>query len=273
MTVVAVGAAKGSPGVTTTVLALAGAWPDHREPVVVEVDPSGGDLVARLAALASDDRPLSERPSTVQLAAASRSGVSSRAFLEHLQRLPGRGEVRALVSPASPFAAKAAVDALETGGLASCLAGLGPFDTLIDVGRIDPGSPTISLARAADIFVLVVRPTLESVLHSRELVTALRPQGCLATALVIGSRPYSASEAAAVVGTERFLGELPDDPTGASALRGDARSTKVLARSRLARASAELATMLATDGSAAGPLDRRAVVTGLWAESNARPVR
>ena len=33
------GSAKGSPGVTTTVLALAARWPDQREPFVFEADP------------------------------------------------------------------------------------------------------------------------------------------------------------------------------------------------------------------------------------------
>lgn len=251
MTVVAVGAAKGSPGVTTTVMALAARWPDHREPLVVEADPSGGDLVARLAALASEGHGLLERPSTVQLAAASRSGVSARSLYEHLQRLPGPGEVRALVSPPGAFAAATAIAALEAGGLASCLAGLGSVDALIDAGRLDPSSPSLPLVRAAGVFVLVVRPTLESVLHSRELVSALRSQGCFPHLVVIGDRPYAPSEVANAIGSDRFLAELPEDPVGAAALRGEARSPKVLARTRLLRAAGEVAAILALADAAA----------------------
>ena len=75
--------------VTTTVLALAARWPAHREPLVVEADPAGGDLVARLTSLDGERGGLRDTPSTVQLAASARSGLSDQTVLEHLQRLPG----------------------------------------------------------------------------------------------------------------------------------------------------------------------------------------
>jgi len=245
MTVIAVGAAKGSPGVTTTVLALAARWPDHREPLVIEADPSGGDLVARLTSLMVEDDGLHESPSTVQLAAASRSGVSARLLLEHLQRLPGPGEVRALVAPAGPFAATTAIEALSTGGLSRCLTALATVDTLVDVGRVDPGSSTLPLLRSADRFVLVVRPSLESVLHTRDLVASLRSLGRRASVLVIGDRPYAPDDVAEAVDADELVGVLPDDPVGAMALAGNARSPKVLARTRLVRAAAAISQTLA----------------------------
>ena len=49
---VAVASVKGAPGVTTTALALAAAWPAAVDggvrPVVVEADAAGGDVAARL---------------------------------------------------------------------------------------------------------------------------------------------------------------------------------------------------------------------------------
>ena len=49
MTVVALTSAKGSPGVTTTALGLATAWPSvhpNRRVLLAEVDPAGGDIAA-----------------------------------------------------------------------------------------------------------------------------------------------------------------------------------------------------------------------------------
>ena len=43
MPLIALASVKGSPGVTTTCLALAAAWPARRR-LVIEADPAGGDL-------------------------------------------------------------------------------------------------------------------------------------------------------------------------------------------------------------------------------------
>src|SRR5690606_40344837 len=48
MTLVALTSVKGAPGVTTTVLAMAAVCPPSRRLVVVEADPEGGVLAARL---------------------------------------------------------------------------------------------------------------------------------------------------------------------------------------------------------------------------------
>ena len=206
MTVLAVGAAKGAPGVTTTVMALASQWPAHREPVVIEADPAGGDLVARLAVLTGEAGGVTETPSTVQLAAASRSGVTDRLLLEHFQRLPGPGELRALVAPPGPFAAATALAALTAAGLGQCLAEQTAFDVLVDLGRLDPGSPALELAAGADQFVVVVRPTLESVLHTRHLLTSLGALAARTQVVVIGDRPYTPAEVAEGVGGRRAGG-------------------------------------------------------------------
>jgi len=245
VTVIAFGAAAGSPGVTTTVAALAARWPDHREPLIVEADPSGGDLVARLAALDGTAVGLADSPSTVQLAARSRSGIAPQVLLEHLQRLPGPGEVRALIAPPGPFAAATAIGALATAGLAERLGALDGLDCLVDVGRIDATSPALPLVRAASMVVVVTRSSLESVRHTRELVTGLRSMHLRPVLLVVGDQPYAAQDVADAV-EAKLLGAIPDDPTGARALAGDARSPKVLPRTRLLRAATEITPALAT---------------------------
>jgi len=47
VTLVAMCSLKGSPGVTTAALGLAAGWPSAEQPVVVECDPAGGDLLGR----------------------------------------------------------------------------------------------------------------------------------------------------------------------------------------------------------------------------------
>ena len=245
MTVIAFGSSKSSPGVTTTVLALAARWPTSREPLVVEADPSGGELVARLASLEGDASGLRDTPSTVQLAASSRAGLSDRTLLEHLQRLPGSGEVRVLVAPSSPFAASTAMAALVAARVGAVLTGLAGMDVLLDVGRVDAASPVLPMLRELGTVVLVARPTLTSVLHTRELVSSLRAAGVRSSLIVIGDWPYSPSDVSDAIGATALVGVLPDDPVGARALNGDARNAKVLGRTRLVRACADLAERLA----------------------------
>lgn len=244
MSVLAFGSAKSSPGVTTSVLALAARWPSSREPLVVEADPSGGDLVSRLTSLDGQTGGLRDTPSTVQLAASSRSGLSDRALLEHLQRLPGPGEVRVLVGPSSPFAASTAIAALAAARIGDLLTRLSAMDVLLDVGRVDAASPTVPILRELGAVVLVARPTLGSVLHTRELVTSLRGVGVRSSLLIVGERPYSPAEVVDAIGAVALVGVLPDDPVGARALSGDAKNSKVLGRTRLVRAAGDVAGRL-----------------------------
>jgi len=243
MAVLVFGSAKGSPGVTTTVLALAARWSEHREPFVVEADPAGGDMVARLASLEGQTGGLRDTPSTVQLAAASRRGLNSTTLLEHSQRLPGLGEVRALLSPASAFASTTALGELVNADLAGHLAALSGHDVLVDAGTIHPASPMLTVLRSIRWLNIVARPTLESILHTRELVTALGAMGVRCAVVVIGDRPYSPIDVAEATGTH-LLGSLPSDPIGAAALAGEARSPKILGRSRLIRSAAVIASSL-----------------------------
>ena len=64
MSLVALVSAKGSPGVTTTALALAGTWPENRRVLLAELDPAGGDLAPRFG--------LHADPGVVQLGSAFR---------------------------------------------------------------------------------------------------------------------------------------------------------------------------------------------------------
>src|ERR671918_2515995 len=80
MAYVAFASAKASPGVTTTVAALAATWPAERDLVVAELDPSGGDLAVRF--------DLAAEPGLVSLAAAGRRELDRSTFVAHTQPLP-----------------------------------------------------------------------------------------------------------------------------------------------------------------------------------------
>ena len=146
MAYIAFASAKASPGVTTTVTALAAAWPAERALLVAEVDPSGGDLVVRL--------DLSTDPGLVSLAAAGRRELGADRLIEHTQLLATPGGVegavrRVLVAPVSAEQATVSLSALR-GGLGRALDEL-DLDVLVDCGRLDPSSPAFDLAVNADL--------------------------------------------------------------------------------------------------------------------------
>ncbi|MDF0752962.1 hypothetical protein NLU14_22305, partial [Marinobacter sp. 71-i] len=68
---ISIASVKGSPGVTSTALALAAVWP--RPVVLLEADPSGGDLAYRCKA--AHGGPVAANKGLLQLAAAVRGGL------------------------------------------------------------------------------------------------------------------------------------------------------------------------------------------------------
>src|SRR5580765_2238408 len=76
---------KGSPGVTTTALAVAAASPQPC--IVVEADLAGGDLGIRIR---TDAGTLPEAPTVLSLAAAARTDRAADLAARHAQRLNQR---------------------------------------------------------------------------------------------------------------------------------------------------------------------------------------
>lgn len=163
---------KGSPGVTSTALALAAVWP--RPVVLLEADPSGGDLAYRCTA--AHGGPVPANLGLLQLAAAVRGG------------LPGAG---AVVDEAQLLACGVnLVQGVTRAGQARAFSGLWPtissacvdaeVDVIADLGRLDRTSPVMPLAEQATHLLMVGAATLESVMHLREDVQDL--MGALAQA-------------------------------------------------------------------------------------------
>lgn len=161
MSLVTLVSAKGSPGVTTTALAMAGVWPPERKVLVAELDPAGGDLGPRFG--------LPADPGLVQLGSVCRRGLTASDVWRHTQCLPGATPV--LLGAASPEQAVGLRDLWAH--LGAALADLGDdIDVVADCGRISPTSPVLEVARRADLVVAVARPTLDGVAHVRTRLAA-----------------------------------------------------------------------------------------------------
>jgi MinD-like ATPase involved in chromosome partitioning or flagellar assembly len=164
---IAVCSLKGSPGVTTLATALGARWPAQENPIVVEADPAGGDLMARFR--------LPDSPGLVSLAAAARRSTDPTLLFQHAQPLPGG--LRVILGPVGAEQSRAALSALTNSG-ASVLrraADLPEAIVIADCGRVDPDSPALPIIRVADAMLLVARPHDDELAHvSIKLQTAQR---------------------------------------------------------------------------------------------------
>lgn len=204
---IALASVKSSPGVTTAALALAAAWQNAPRRLLVEADPSGGDLGLWLG-LPADTR-------LAGLAAAARHRHEADLPWQHARELAGGTHL--ITGPAGAEQAAACVTALAGSGLPAELAG-GPEPVLADCGRLYPGSPAIPLAAAAAVTLLVVRPRVSELAHLEPRIRGLEQAGLnLALVLVLGERrqppepEYPAGEITAALSVP-VQASLPADP-------------------------------------------------------------
>lgn len=237
MSLVAVGSAHGSPGVTTTVLGLAAAWPaaTGRDVLVVEADPDGGVLAARFNELSADK-------TLADVAVDIRRTFSVERVMESTRKLWG-GVPVVVAPPSAERSHSALVACVER--LAIGLSESEEVDALVDVGRLTARSPCLPLVRDAGIAVLVTRPTFEDVAIVAPRVAELSAQGCEIGLVVVGEGPYPPAEVAATVGAA-LVGTVPADPRAAGLLAGGPGSDRRLRRSLLWRSLNELAVRLSS---------------------------
>jgi hypothetical protein len=255
---IALASAKASPGVTTLALALAAVWPTSSRVVLAETDPAGGDLAAWLE--------LPPRPGLVSLAAAARRTPTPAVVLEHTQPLTGGLEV--LAAPAGAEPTRAALGMLPA-ELAARLDAEDGLLVLADCGRLDPGSPALTLAAQARLVVLLARPQAAELGHLVGLLGWLRARVHGHTGLVLaGEGHWPPGAVAAAVGTP-VVGVVPRDARGVARLTGASRHPRRVGRLALLHAAADLAATLtqlartpapagraATPRSPTGPTDR-----------------
>lgn len=165
MALVAIAAAKGSPGVTTTALLVGGLWP--RPVIVAECDPSGGDVAYRMPG--ADGRPLDPQVGLLSLGAAGRKTLHPELVFDHTQQIVGGLDVLAGVAVPE-----------QAGGLANQWAQLGPVmndlencDVVADLGRVGATTPQNSMLVSAHAVVMVVGIRPSNVIHLRERLSVI----------------------------------------------------------------------------------------------------
>jgi hypothetical protein len=246
MALYALASAKGSPGTTLTGMALSTVWPT--DPVLADLDPSGGDLLWRCRT--PHGEPIDTERGLVSLGASVRRGAHEVALEEHLQEVSGGVRVLTGLRSAGQVAGLGAA----WGQLPTVFQGF-PDDVLADCGRVVPGSASLPVLHKADAVLFVVRPTIEGIAHLRDRLTTLRDQidlggadgAPVAVATVTSYRDTrSGPDLQQLLDSEGInatvLGVVADDPKTADALRGVgyARSS----RSLLIRSAAEIAGRL-----------------------------
>jgi hypothetical protein len=226
MALIALAADKGSPGVSTTALALAAVWP--RPVLLAECDPSGGDLVYRFPA--ADGSPLDPRRGLLSLAVAARRGLQPGQLWEHTQKLHGGLDVLTGV-----------INSEQGAGLnmlwrpvGEMLAALPQVDVIADCGRLGPDGPPYDLLTEATGVLLVTRPSTGDVVRLRDRAAAVAAaadkrgrRGFAAGVVVVADqRRLKAAlgeieHALAQSGVPAWMaGGLADDAKGAELLRG-----------------------------------------------------
>ena len=233
--------AHGSPGVTTTALALAATWPEDRRCLLVEADPFGGVIGARYG--------LGDTPGLSSLAAVARRGLDEEAVWGHVQQLPGG--VSVLLGPASADEAHAVLGDV-VGVLAGWCAAQGEVDVIVDCGRIGPGSPTMEVLATADAAMLLARPSIDQLRPAAHRLAAFEASDVKVSLLLVGDQPYRSDEVAATVPTE-IAGVIAWDPRTAAVLTGRRGTVRDLRRSPLVRSAATLAERLAGALPRSGP--------------------
>lgn len=234
MALVVFGSQKGSPGASLTALAVAAAWPKdpYRRTLLVEADPDGGVLAVRYQ--------LGREPGLLSLAASGRHGIARSDLWSHAQEIPGG--LAAVVAPDRPDQATAALHAAGA-TLGPWLQSLPDVDVIADVGRLSPSSPALSFAAAADMILMVARPTAEQIQPAAERVNTLQTINPKVGWCLIGDKPHSPDEIERVHKVT-VVGVLANDPRGAAALeRGG--SARRIRRSALVRSASELSASIA----------------------------
>ena len=196
---------KGSPGTTTTALALASACADRT--VLIEADPQGGDLAIRLRIKGA---ALPEAPTVLTVATAARANRTADLLEQH----------------AHPFTE--GVSVISGALVAEQVAGVGDWEPLgdvladsavpvvVDFGRLHSGSRLLQVAARVDLMVVVGRADAGSVIRLRERLVRLAPalaahRGCpprLVPVLVCQPRHAQAD----LGDLRRILSETPAKP-------------------------------------------------------------
>jgi hypothetical protein len=235
-----------SPGVTTTGFALTLAWP---QPVLLaECSPAGGHLLAGyFGGSISADRGL------WHLALKTRQGVDA-AIAEVPNQVVVLDDQRLLLPGLrDPFLSTQLND--MWGHITEVFRHL-PMDVIVDIGHVGADLP-FELVRAADLVVMVMRPTLAQAAAAKPRLEALRealgpaPVGlCL-----VGDGAYDVRDVQRSLGGDFILAvHMPEDRRSAKVLSDGAPPPGAFGTKPLMREAAAIAkTLLRSTADVASP--------------------
>ncbi|HUA42169.1 MAG TPA: hypothetical protein VMA32_11405 [Streptosporangiaceae bacterium] len=220
--------AGGSPGLTTTALALALTWPS---PVVLaECDPSGGDI---LAGLLAGNLPAGRGLMEYAMEAGRSSPAADASSVPPLVSLDEDRTRMLLPGLTDPRQAAGLVTAWPA--IAASLTAQAA-DVIADCGRLDAGAgqPLAVLSDARTV-VIVLRPTLRQVWLARprvELLGQLLGSSARLALLLTGPGTHPAREVASALGLP-LVAALPADARTAAVLSDGLGDRGHLARGSL----------------------------------------
>lgn len=209
MAVVVLASATGSPGVTTTSLALALAWPRHVLLADCDRDPAQAVQAGYLRGMDHGGRGL------ISIAHLHREGIPiAPEIWRHTLPLVQDGDVQRRFLPGFATPGSARLFEHVWGSLGEALRALEQqgADVIVDAGRIGTAGLPLGLLAAADVVLLTVRGSLRSLagarIHLATLIEQLRsmPAPCPAALAVVGSgKPYASGEIAAQFGLPTWV--------------------------------------------------------------------
>ncbi|HEY2261252.1 MAG TPA: hypothetical protein VGI96_01355 [Streptosporangiaceae bacterium] len=246
MAVIVLASPGGSPGVTTTALALALSWP--REVILAECDPAGGAILAGLWR----GQSVASGAGLIRLALAAQKNPAAAAAAMGEETLPlAEPPSDRMVLPTPPGPAPGRRIAAAWPALAAAFATAEP-DVIADAGRLDDTTALGPLLAGAAHVLLVCRPLIRQAAAARprlEILAQARAARPAAALLVVGEGPYGMD--APKVLTDALgipvRASLPSDPAAAAVLSDGTTPRRGFARSPLMRAAAILASGLARE--------------------------
>ena len=239
MMLISVCSLGGAPGATTLALAVAAAWrATHALPMFVEADVSGGDVGAwrRL--------PLEVGLLTLAAQARTRTAVAppeEGMLLRHSQRMPGG--LHAVLAPSAPHLVEPSVALLvrQPGVLRQK-----STVTIVDIGRMVPGSAGAQLAARTDAVVVVADADVAQLRRIRDCadILAALPERGVPVGLAVVGEGFSDEEITGQTGMGVWS-RVPHDTAAAEFLRGT-RSVSRVERRPLMRAARALGARVHT---------------------------
>jgi MinD-like ATPase involved in chromosome partitioning or flagellar assembly len=230
MTVIGVCSGKGSPGATFVAVNLAAAFSSGgRDPILIDLDPNGGDVAGYLG--------LDPRKGLYPLSLPGQGGFSAETLEREI-------EVRAGLSCIAGFPNPTDVEP-QTFEIILKSAGRGGRLVVADLGRVDRRCAEVAVEM--DLVLLVVRPDLISIHGAQRAKQALTGAGVSESRvrLVVSGRerkhPADVGEISEAVGIEA-VGMIPIARRQA---RKTLRNQLPITQGRAARAFAKLATRTA----------------------------